>query len=51
MGISYKPNVKDIQLSPAKIIKKLQKLGVAKYIFMIHFLIQQNFWIRNSEII
>ena len=28
LGISYKPNVKDIQLTPAEIIiKKLQELG------------------------
>jgi len=29
LGVSYKPNVKDIQLSPAKhIIKKFQNLGI-----------------------
>ena len=34
LGISYKPNVKDIQLSPAKIIvEKLQKLGVDVYLY------------------
>ena len=34
MGISYKPNVKDIQLSPAKhIIKKLQNLGANVHIY------------------
>ena len=34
LGISYKPNVKDIQLSPAKIIiKKLQDLGVDVYVY------------------
>ncbi len=34
LGISYKPNVKDIQLSPAKhIIEKLQNLGVNVYIY------------------
>ncbi len=34
LGISYKPNVKDIQLSPAKhIIKKLQNLGVNVHIY------------------
>ena len=33
LGISYKPNVKDVQLSPAKIIvEKLQKLGVDVYL-------------------
>ena len=34
LGISYKPNVKDVQLSPAKIIvEKLQKLGVDVYLY------------------
>ena len=34
LGISYKPNVKDIQLTPAKpIIEKLQELGVNVKIF------------------
>jgi nucleotide sugar dehydrogenase len=34
MGISYKPNVKDIQLSPAKhIIKKFQNLGGIVHIY------------------
>jgi UDP-N-acetyl-D-mannosaminuronate dehydrogenase len=34
LGISYKPNIKDIQLSPAKIIvEKLQKLGVDVYLY------------------
>jgi nucleotide sugar dehydrogenase len=34
MGISYKPNVKDIQLSPAKdIIKKFQNLGILVHIY------------------
>jgi nucleotide sugar dehydrogenase len=34
MGISYKPNVKDIQLSPAKdIIKKFQNLGSTVHIY------------------
>ena len=34
MGISYKPNVKDIQLSPAKeIIKKFQNLGSIIHIY------------------
>jgi UDP-N-acetyl-D-glucosamine dehydrogenase len=34
MGISYKPNVKDIQLSPAKdIIKKFQNLGSLVHIY------------------
>ena len=34
LGISYKPNVKDIQLTPAEqIIKKLQSFGVKIKIF------------------
>jgi len=34
LGISYKPNVKDIQLSPAKIIvEKFQNLGVNVHIY------------------
>jgi nucleotide sugar dehydrogenase len=34
MGISYKPNVKDIQLSPAKeIIKKFQNLGSQVHLY------------------
>ena len=34
LGISYKANVKDVQLSPAKIIvEKLQKLGVDVYLY------------------
>ena len=34
LGVSYKPNVKDIQLSPAKeIIKKLQKMGVNVHVY------------------
>ena len=34
MGISYKPNVKDVQLSPAKeIIKKFQNLGSNVHIY------------------
>lgn len=34
LGVSYKPNVKDIQLSPAKpIIKKLRNLGMIVHIY------------------
>ena len=34
MGISYKPNIKDVQLSPAKdIIKKFQNLGSIVHIY------------------
>ena len=38
LGISYKPNVKDIQLSPAEvIISELQKLGAKIRIFDPYF--------------
>jgi len=38
LGISYKPNVKDIQLTPAKeIIKKLQVLGAQVHIYDPYF--------------
>ena len=38
LGISYKPNVKDIQLTPAKeIIKKLQNLGAQVHIYDPYF--------------
>ena len=38
LGVSYKPNVKDIQLSPAEhIIKKLQNLGVNIHIYDPYF--------------
>jgi len=38
LGISYKPNVKDIQLTPAeKIIRKLQNLGVNIHIYDPYF--------------
>jgi nucleotide sugar dehydrogenase len=38
LGISYKPNVKDVQLSPAKeIIKKFQNLGVTVHLFDPYF--------------
>ena len=38
LGISYKPNVKDIQLTPAKeIIKKLQNLGAHVHIYDPYF--------------
>ena len=38
LGISYKPNVKDIQLTPAKeIIKKLQDLGAQVHIYDPYF--------------
>jgi len=38
LGVSYKPNVKDIQLTPAEIIiKKLQELGANVYIYDPYF--------------
>ena len=38
LGVSYKPNVKDIQLSPAEhVIKKLQNLGVNIHIYDPYF--------------
>ena len=38
LGVSYKPNVKDIQLSPAKnIIEKLQSLGVSVFVYDPYF--------------
>ena len=38
LGVSYKPNVKDIQLSPAEhVIKKLQKLGANIHIYDPYF--------------
>ena len=41
LGLSYKPNIKDIQLSPAKIIvEKLQKLGVDVYLYDPFLLLQ-----------
>ena len=44
LGVSYKPNVKDIQLSPAKnIIKKFQNLGVEVYIYDPFFLSKKIF--------
>ena len=44
LGVSYKPNVKDIQLSPAKnIIEKFQKLGVNVYIYDPFFISEKVF--------
>jgi nucleotide sugar dehydrogenase len=38
LGVSYKPNVKDIQLTPAEpIIKKLQNLGANVYLYDPYF--------------
>ena len=50
LGISYKPDVKDIQLTPAKhIIEKLQKLGVNVHIYDPHFPSDQIFGINVEE--
>jgi len=50
MGISYKPNVKDIQLSPAKeIIKKFQKLGSQVYIYDPFFKSTEVFGIKVQD--
>jgi nucleotide sugar dehydrogenase len=50
MGISYKPNVKDIQLSPAKhIIKKLQNLGANVHIYDPFFSTTKVFDIQVEE--
>ena len=50
LGISYKPNVKDIQLTPAKhIIEKLQKLGANVHIYDPYFSSGQVFDINVEE--
>ena len=50
LGISYKPNVKDIQLSPAeKIIKKLQDLGVIVKIYDPYFKSTNVFGIETAH--
>ena len=50
LGISYKPNVKDIQLTPAEIIiKKLQELGVNVRIYDPYFLSTNVFGITTEE--
>jgi len=50
LGISYKPNVKDIQLSPAeKIIKKLQKLGTNVHVYDPYFSSDNVFGIKVEE--
>jgi len=50
LGISYKPNVKDIQLTPAEIIiKKLQELGVNVRIYDPYFLSTTVFGITTEE--
>jgi len=50
LGVSYKPNVKDIQLSPAeKIIKKLQNLGANVYVYDPYFSSENVFGIKVEE--
>ena len=50
LGISYKPNVKDIQLTPAEvIIKKLQKLGVMIHIYDPYFISADVFGIKTEQ--
>jgi len=50
LGVSYKPNVKDIQLSPAKhIIKKLQNLGVKVHVYDPFFSSTEVFGIKVEE--
>jgi len=50
LGISYKPNVKDIQLTPAEdIIKKIQELGANIRIYDPYFKTTDVFGIRSEE--
>ena len=50
LGISYKPNVKDIQFSPAEhIIKKFQKLGANVYVYDPNFALSEVFGIKCEE--
>ena len=50
LGVSYKPNVKDIQLTPAQeIIKKLQNLGVNVHIYDPYFSSTDVFGITVEE--
>ena len=50
LGVSYKPDVKDIQLTPAKhIIEKLQNLGVNVHIYDPYFSSSQVFGIDVEE--
>ena len=50
LGVSYKPNVKDIQLTPAEdIIKKLQALGAKICIYDPYFISKQVFGITVEE--
>jgi len=50
LGVSYKPNVKDIQLSPAEhIIKKFQNLGANVHIYDPNFSSTEVFGIKVEE--
>ena len=50
LGISYKPNVKDIQLTPAQeIIKKLQEKGATIHIFDPYFISSEIFGIQTES--
>jgi len=50
LGVSYKPNVKDTQLSPAeKIIKKLQNLGTNVYVYDPYFSSENIFGIKVED--
>ena len=50
LGISYKPNVKDTQLTPAKkIINKLQDLGVKILIYDPYFKSEEIFGVRIED--
>ncbi len=50
LGVSYKPNVKDIQLSPAEyIIEKFQNLGANVHIYDPNFSSTEVFGIRVEE--
>ena len=50
LGISYKPNVKDIQLTPGQeIIKKLQEKGATIHIFDPYFISNEIFGIHTES--
>ena len=50
LGVSYKPNVKDIQLTPAqKIIKKLQERGASVRIYDPYFVSKEIFGIHTES--
>ena len=50
LGVSYKPNVKDIQLTPAQeIIKKLQERGASVYIYDPYFVSKEVFGINTES--